>query len=235
MSKPASSLRDDFEIRPTRIGKRVSELYIDPLTAHRLIESLASARERGLTHFSLLHMISDTVEMRPLLSIRKGDMEFLNQVILEEEKSLGRAPDPWSFEYDIFLKAVKTASMLRAWSDEAGEDRILEKFNVTPGELRARLSNADWLLYSTQELGLLLNYMDMLKDIRKSRLRLKYGIGEELLPFVRLKGIGRVKARKMYSSGIKRMADLRKVPLESLERIVGAQTAKNIKAQLGEA
>lgn len=233
--RPASTMVQDFDIKPTRVGKRVSELYIDPLTANRIIENMGTARGRGLTHFSLLHIISDTVEMRPLLSIRKGDMDFINEVILKEERHLGRAPDPWSFEYDIFLKAVKTASMLNAWSEESGEDYILEKFSVTPGELRARLERADWLLYSAQELGLLLSYMDILKDIRKTRLRIKYGIREELLPFVRIKGIGRARARKLFNSGLKKISDLRKVPLQSLERVVGPHTARSIKEQLGEA
>ena len=77
--------------------------------------------------------------------------------------------------------------------------------------------------------------MPILKDIRKSRLRVKYGIREELMPFVKLKNIGRVKARKMFSAGIKTMAELRKVSPENLGKVVGPQTAKSIKVQLGEA
>lgn len=227
---------DDSPLKATRIGRRVSELYIDPVTANRLIEKLGRLKDSGLTHFGLLQLVSDTAEMRPLLNIRKGDMEYINEVILKEEKSLAEPPpDPWRFEYDIFLKSVKTAAFFQDWTDEWGEAYLLEKFNVTPGELRARLERVDWLLYSAQELALLLNYMPILKDIRKSRLRVKYGIREELMPFVKLKNIGRVKARKMFSAGIKTMAELRKVSPENLGKAVGPQTAKSIKVQLGEA
>ena len=109
------------------------------------------------------------------------------------------------------------------------EPEVREKFGVTPGELRVRLNNADWLLYATQELALLLNYMDLLKGIKKTRLRVKYGVGKELLPLVKLKGIGRVRARQHYNSNLKSLDSLRKVSLTSLERIIGPKTAKQVK------
>jgi len=59
-------------------------------------------------------------------------------------------------------------------------------------------------------------------------------VREELLPLIRLKGIGRVRARRLFDSGIKGLAQLRKIPLESLARIVGKGTAESIKEQLGE-
>jgi helicase len=83
-----------------------------------------------------------------------------------------------------------------------------------------------------QELGLLLGHMDILKDIRKTRIRVKHGVREELLPLVRLKGIGRVRARMLFSANLKTLEDLRKVPQASLERIIGPRVAKQIKEQL---
>jgi helicase len=115
-----------------------------------------------------------------------------------------------------------------------GEDKILEDLGVTPGELRARLDIADWLLYSAQELALLLGLMPLLKPIRKARLRIKYGVKEELLPLVRLRGIGRARARKLYASNVKGLADLREIPLQRLSEIIGDKTAGQVKEQLGE-
>ena len=231
--RSAASLEEDIGLEPTRIGKRVSELYIDPITANQFIKSLEIARERKAGHFAYLQVMSNTLEMSPQLAVRKGDMEAVNDILNREEKVLvQRPPSPWDIEYDDYVRSVRTAMLFQAWMDEAGEDAILEGFRVTPGELRVRLSNADWLLYSMQELGLLMGHMDILRDLRKLRLRVKHGIREELLPLVKLKGIGRVRARTLYSSGLKGLEDLRRIPQPSLERIIGVKVAKQIKEQL---
>jgi helicase len=232
--KKASDIVSVYEkLKPTKIGKRVSELYIDPLTANYIIKSIEIMSNRHINDFGLLNIICRCLEMRPLPSINKKDFEYIDDVINMEEKNLINIPREWDIEYDDFIRSIKLACVLQSWIEEMGEDKILDDFNITPGELRARLDNGDWLLYSMQELALLMGKMKILKNIRKLRLRLKYGIKEELLPFVKLKGIGRVKARTIYNSGIKSLAELRKVPLDSLERIVGPKTARNIKKQLG--
>jgi helicase len=221
------------ELKPTKIGKRVSELYIDPLTAHHLIKSMKLAEERSTNSFGVMHMISQTVEMFPLLGIRKADMQRINELLADCEPFLmEKPPNPWDIEYDDYIRSIKTAWLFQEWADEAGEDAILDYFGVTPGELRVRLSNADWLLYSSHELALLLDLRNTLKEIRKTRLRIKYGIREELLPLVVLKVVGRARARILYSHGLKRLDDLRKVPLESLERVIGPKVAREIKNQL---
>ncbi|MFH1445220.1 MAG: DEAD/DEAH box helicase [Nanoarchaeota archaeon] len=231
----ASMITQGEELKPTRIGKRVSELYIDPMTANHLIEKLQYADKKGTSDFGILQLISNTVEMKPLLSMKKGDMEMINDIIVKEESSLtDRMPTPWDIEYDDFLCSIKTAAMFKAWIEEAGENKIHEAFAVTPGELHARLSNSDWLLYSAQELALLLGLKDVIKDIRKLRIRVKNGIKEELLPLVRLKGIGRVRARTLYNFGITSVDALRKSPQERVAKLVGEKMAQSIKEQLGE-
>jgi len=220
---------DDSSLKATLIGRRVSELYIDPLTADFIIKCFSRLNEP--TFFTILHMIANCNEMKPSLSLRKKDFESL-EALLPEESLAVKAPNEWDLEYEDFLRSIKMASMLRGWASEKGEDYLLENFNVAPGELRARLDRADWMLYATQELGLLLGRKELLKDVRKTRLRVKYGIMEELLPFIKLKGVGRVRARRLYGSGIKSLATLRKTSQQQLARIVGPATADSIKKQL---
>jgi replicative superfamily II helicase len=43
-----------------------------------------------------------------------------------------------------------------------------------------------------------------------------------------------VRARRLYNAGLKTILDLKKIPLSSLERIVGTKVAAVIKKQLGE-
>jgi len=108
----------------------------------------------------------------------------------------------------------------------------LEWYRITPGELYSRLQIADWLLYALGELALILKLKEKLKVLKKLRVRMKYGVKEELLPLVKLEGIGRVRARKLYNSGINSIKKLREVPLESLSRLIGVKTAKKIKEQV---
>src|SRR3989338_5793083 len=66
---------NDKRINATNMGKRVAELYLDPLTAYFFITCLRNASDRRINEFSFLQMISHTLEMRPLLrvSIREGN------------------------------------------------------------------------------------------------------------------------------------------------------------------
>jgi helicase len=171
--------------------------------------------------------------MRPPLSIRTGEFsEIEDEIAKREDQLLQEIPDESELEFDEFLKTIKTALMFESWIDEDTEDQILTKFKVAPGEFYGRREIANWLVYSLQELALLLGRKDILIDIRKLRIRLQYGIKEELLPLVRLKQVGRIRARKMFDAGIKSLSELRKVSTERLSHVVGPSVAKIIKDQL---
>lgn len=240
--RSASSLasKGDEEIKPTRIGKRVAELYIDPLTANHIIGCLGKmVKEKKTTNISILHVISQCLEMRPWLNIRKKDLEredgsdsLIDFMLTYNDRLIGEIPHEWDVEYDGFLRSMKLAWMFSEWMDEAGEDALLENFGVTPGELRARLDMSDWLFYSMQELGMLLGMKDMVGHVRKARLRVKYGIKEELLPLIKLRNIGRVRARNLFNRGLRSLQSLRNAPITSLSQILGPGIAKDVKRQL---
>jgi len=226
--------KKDGKLHPTKIGKRVVELYLDPLTAHKFIDGLKYAKKK-IHDFGLLQIISNTVEMSPRLSVRSNEFAEINSLIAEREHTfLQNPPNQWDLEFDQFMDSVKTAMFFEAWTNEKTEDEILSAFKVAPGELNGRLQIADWLVYSIQELALLLGLKDQLKYIRKTRIRLKYGVREELLPLVRLKFIGRVRARKLFNANLKTLNDLRKISIQSLSKILGPNIAYGVKEQLGE-
>ncbi|UCD03046.1 MAG: DEAD/DEAH box helicase [Candidatus Aenigmatarchaeota archaeon] len=236
----ASSLagKADEVIKPTRIGRRVAELYIDPLSANHLLNSIETIeKEKKLTGLSILHALSGCVEM-PGVNIRKKDMEneegdtLMDFVLQFNQHFLGKIPNEWELEYDDFLREAKLVRLLNDWAEEKGEDILMEEFGVTPGELRARLEIADWLFYSVQELGILLNKHDMMNTIRKTRLRVKHGIKEELLPLVKLKNVGRARARKLFNNGYRSIEKLRRAPVTSITNLLGPGIAKDIKRQL---
>jgi helicase len=221
-------------LRPTLIGRRVSELYIDPLTAHHIITHLKKAKEISI--FPLLHMLCETAEMKPLASVKKAESEEIESVIMSEERRLLVAPPgQFSWEYEEFMRSIKTAMVFSDWADEKGEDSIFEERGISPGELHSRIERMDWMMYSAQELALLLGLKELLTPIRRSRLRVKHGIREELLPLIRLRGIGRARARKLWSSNMRSISELRKAPQSALENILGEKTAADVRQQLGSA
>jgi len=225
---------DDEKLKATLIGKRIAELYIDPLTAFYMITCMRNASDKKIESFSFLQMVSHTLEIRPLLKvglrehdrIQEAMLEFSN-LILEEEPSM------YEPEYEDFLNSVKTALMLNDWISEQDEEFLLEGYSIRPGELRGKIDIADWLLYSAEELAKMLHYQSIIKEIVKLRLRLKYGVKEELLPLVRLENIGRVRARILFRNRIRDIKELKEADLSTLSQLIGEKTAISVRKQLG--
>ncbi len=230
----ANELKDE-KLKPTLIGKRVAELYIDPLTAYFIISCLRNASDKRLDVFSFLQMISHTLEIRPLLKVGIREYDKIQEAMLElSDFLLENEPSMYEPEYEDFLNSIKTALMFKDWTNEQDEEFLLEQYNIRPGELKAKLELADWLLYASEEICKLLHYQSLIKEIVKLRLRLKYGVKEELLPLVRLENIGRVRARILFRNRIKDIKDLRNIDLSTLTQILGEKIALSVKKQLGQ-
>lgn len=230
----AKALAEENKLSATKIGKRVAELYIDPLTAHNMIIALERAANVQVSEFSFLHLVSSCLELRPLLRVKTSEYDTIQQKLAELESDLIE-PEPSLYDpdYDSFLDAVKTAFFFADWMDERDEEELLEHYNIRPGEIRVKLDLADWLLYAAEELARLMKKHMMIKEIIKTRLRLRYGVKEELLPLLKLEGIGRVRARKLFNNKIKDIGDVKAADLMKLVQIVGKNTAISIKKQVG--
>jgi helicase len=228
-----------IQVRATRLGKRVSQLYVDPLTAHSLIEKLKRAEalqsQGKLNTFSYLQMISHTLEMRPLLRIKANEHDTIQEFLLEHyEQLLEKEPTEFDLHYHEFMASIKTTLFFSRWINEESEDVLLENMGIRPGEIRYKIESADWLLYATEEISDILGYRERVKDLRRLRVRIKHGIKEELLTFMKLKGVGRIRARKLYSNGIKDLRDLKRIDTASLRLLVGTKLAMRLKEQIGE-
>lgn len=224
------SADEDERITATEIGRRVSELYLDPLTAHQLIEGLARTKP-NTPLFSFAQLISFTLEMRPLLRVKAREQENIEQALVSQTLLVDE-PSIYYDEYEDFINSVKTALFFGEWADEKDEEYLLEKYTVRPGEIRGKLEVADWLLYASYELARMMKMQPLLKEIVKARIRLRYGVKEELLPLLRLKGIGRVRARKMHNNKIKTINDVKKADISTLRSILGEKVAIETKKQV---
>ncbi len=191
----------------TGIGKRVSELYIDPYSAKKIIDKLST---RDMGELGWLYLIADTYELWPYVSARSREEEKLLEDAQIHEDELGFSVyEAYDSDYN-FLSKFKTALMLRDWINEKTEEEILERYNIAPGILRGYVSNAEWIAYATGELAKLLRAKDKETQARKIQRRIKYGVREELLPLVVIRGIGRIRARRLYNIGIRNIADIKR-------------------------
>ncbi len=216
------------EFSPTRLGSRVASLYIDPETGHAFHEF---ARHPKIGEFPVLFLIASSVELYPYLPVtRREEMDLL--VEAEERKE----ELPISFEAALddihFLNKFKLALLLEKWVNEADEEEILKDFGVSPGILRGILTISEWLAYSLSEIARLTGSGTLSIYAKKMEERIRHGVKEELLPLVQLKGIGRKRARKLYSGGITSPEKIKKTDPVELARILGPKVALNILQQL---
>jgi helicase len=175
-------------------------------------------------------MICNTQEMKPFVKATEeaNDLFFTYAGLAE---GTGANPEGGSFSYYDPVKPLSTALMLRDWIGEIGERDVVKRYNTTPGSLFAKLNNADWLLYASTELAKLLR-MNVMR-LLEVRMRAKYGIRKELLDLVRLEQVGRVRARAMYDSGIRRVSDLRTEGARAkVVSMFGKETAGKILSQV---
>ncbi len=223
-------------LRATDFGRRVSELYIDPITAVVMRDGL----KRGaldVTDFTWLHLICHTPDMRPTLRPRRNDLELVESYFEDhrDEFAIPLSQTQDYIDYEDFLGEVKTAMVLEAWIKEVSENDLLERYNAQPGDRYTAVTNAEWLLYSAHELANILGMLEPRLHLRKLRDRVKYGVTEKLLPLVRLKGIGRVRAQVLYNSGLTSIAKLKHADLGQLTALplIGPRIAQTIKEQIG--
>ncbi|MBU0459553.1 MAG: hypothetical protein KJ771_01985, partial [Nanoarchaeota archaeon] len=180
-------------------------------------------------------MITHTLEMRPLLRIKVKQQEYIQeQLVKNYDLLLEKEPSAFDLEYNEFMNSIKTTLFFESWIDEKDEDYLMETYDIRPGEIRVKLEIADWLLYACAELSKILDYKEVSKELRKLRIRIKHGAKEDLLHLLKLKGIGRIRARKLVTQGLKDLGDVKKIDLASLSQIIGKAIAGSVKQQLGE-
>jgi len=236
---------EEDEFKATTTGKRVSELYIDPDSAYSMIEGLEKAKnlkeseDRATKPVSYLFMLSRTTEMQPSPRVKDEEYSEIEQALMDAGKYLLEpVPEEWDMQYDSFIEDMKNSLMMRGWISEMDEEKIMDKYNIAPGGLRAKMQNADWLIYGAKELvrtkEIDTENKDLDKELEKLRLRIQHGIKEELLNLITYDQIGRVRARKLYDHGIRDQEDIREVSFEKLKKLIGTKTGKKLKKQVGQ-
>ena len=227
----AERFGNDVGILP--FGKRVSDLYIDPESAvilREAVEKMTDATEE----FPILVAAAMTPDVLGLYP-KKKDEERL--AAMEEEwtgKFLIDPPDYNDYQYEYFMGDLKTAALIMEWISETDEDTITESFGIGPGDIRSRVDMMDWLLYAMSEIAVIYR-PEYVRILRNLIIRVRYGIGKELMELVSLKGVGRARARILYDRGIRSINDVARTDVNELGSIrgIGQALAKKMKEQTG--
>ena len=236
MNATISSLKDmgfieasEKRISATPLGHRTAELYLDPLSAFSIVDALKRQKRADLSY---LYVISNAGEFRPLIAVPRQKEGDLWERLQEDKGKIPVNVDSEMFADNDLLSKYWTSLMLNDWVSEVREQSIVEDYKVQPGILRAKLKNADWLAYSSLELAKLLSLEGHYAPLSKMRRRLQSGIKEELIPLCELRGIGRVRARRLWNAGVKGIADVKRTDVSDLGKILGEKVAVGVKRQL---
>ncbi|MHA2104521.1 MAG: DEAD/DEAH box helicase [Candidatus Hodarchaeales archaeon] len=238
-------IKEKIEI--TSIGKRTALLYIDPLSARRLLDGIVNAvnQRNEDSYFPFLHLFCTVPDIRRL-RLRNKDWEKVEQILEDNlDNFFVSIPSRVGILFERFLTEIFTAEILRLWIEEEDMAKILNFGNIEVGDLHRIVELGNWISYSTKELLKELKksikykmayniyfskinehsneeIAEKLQDINKRleniEIRLKYGIKSDLVELVQIKHVGRVRARILAQAGIT-IKDLPMISAEKLEKM----------------
>ncbi len=224
--------RDGNTLTATMLGKRTSDLYIDPLSALRLRVSLDSRPDLAEPPaFAVLEAIAGCPEVYPLY-MRKNDYDWVQAQYYAGYENRLTPEDP---DLEQSLSWTKTATLLADWIDETRQEDLEAKFQIGPGDVRLRVDASGWLLHAYAEFARAFR-PTWHKAILSLGKRVEHGVREDALAILALDGVGRVRARTLLAAGFRSPADLRGVPLERLAGLpgFGPELARRLLRQVGD-
>ena len=212
----------------TNFGTLVSKLYIDPRSAALIVSAL---REKdNYSDLGLLQVICSTPDM-PKLYVRNSDIAALSRMIEDH------AEDLWVFLPDeeesaeAYYRSLKTAMLLSDWTDELSDTKICERYSVGPGDIYGMVESVTWLLHASTELSRMFATACHTK-VHEYEICMKNGSRRELLPLIRLRGIGRVRARRLFNSRMTTPEEILAHGIEEVTKLLGRSVAEQIFDQI---
>ncbi len=225
--------RDGDRIRPLAFGKRVSDLYIDPMSAVILRDAVNKIKDET-DEFLILHAVASTPDVLGLYP-KKSDEGRLGAIAeMYDGQFLSEPPDSSDYAYEYFFQDLKVAALAMDWIAEIDEEAITNEMGIGPGDIRARIDMLDWILYGMSEIAYIFR-PEVVKRIKPLLVRVRYGVKAELMELVSFRGVGRARARILYNAGIRTKSDIIDVDVNKLANLprIGYVLAKRLKEQVG--
>ena len=225
---------DGDSVRVTSFGKRVSDLYIDPISASILKHAVMNIEDDtdNLAILLVAAMTPDVLGLYP----KKSDNEMLDAALQKLDDNNLWLVDPYDLrDYDPeFLNSdLKVALLIEEWIEETNEETICNNMGIGPGDIRSKVDMMDWIIYAMSEIAYIFN-PSAIKSIRPLMTRIRYGVKEELIELVSFRGVGRNRARILFNKGIRTKADVVAISEEELASIpgIGHVLASKMKEQV---
>lgn len=209
----------------TKLGRRTSLLYIDPVTATAFLDAVRDAT-RDVHTLGFLCLVTGCGEFYPTFGLRNKDYDQVQALIDGHAEQM---LEPLSV-HDV----SRSLLALHAWISESSELTISDTLGIESGDMHRLVESADRLLYCLGEISKIADKTELLEEINTLRTRVANGIREELVGLVRIKGIGRVRARALYKNKIRTLDDLSGVTAKRLAEVdkIGPVLANKIKYEL---
>ncbi len=212
----------------SEFGTLVSKLYIDPRSAAMIVSTL---REREIySDLGLLQVICSTPDM-PKLYVRNTDIAALSRMIDDHGEELWLTLPHDEEAAEAYYRALKTAMLLSDWTDEISDTKICERYSVGPGDIYGMVESVTWLLHGSAELARMFASA-FHTNVREYEICMKNGTRRELLPLIRLRGIGRVRARRLFNNGMTTPDEILARGSEEVTKLLGVGVAEQIFDQL---
>ena len=212
---------DAMMYEATMMGERVTQMYLDPLSASQLRTGLRRAVRRlvrqnaPVTEFSLLQLATTTPDFSSLWA-KNSDMEANSLLWLKTNTVQEELLTDITLE-ERLLGYVKSAWMLEKWIEEETLRDIETDLDVSPGDVNHRVDLMGWLLSAARQVLLTddvfseehlpeIDQLSMIIDVLRQRIR--HGCKPDLLNLVNIKHVGRSRARELSKFGLRTPRDV---------------------------
>lgn len=212
---------DAMMYEATMMGERVTQMYLDPLSASQLRTGLRRAVRRlvrqnaPVTEFSLLQLATTTPDFSSLWA-KNSDMEANSLLWLKTNTVHEELLTDVTLE-ERLLGYVKSAWMLEKWIEEETLRDIETDLDVSPGDVNHRVDLMGWLLSAARQVLLTddvfseehlpeIDQLSMIIDVLRQRIR--HGCKPDLLNLVNIKHVGRSRARELSKFGLRTPRDV---------------------------
>jgi helicase len=219
----------------TDFGKRVSILYIDPVTGVQFRDNVRRAGPGRSYTSGLLHLVASSPDFEPKFPLRSKDYDQAMAFMEEHSSEMLERHSTRAFaDYDRALQDMRSVMALHGWIDEWREEQLLTRLGVEPGDMHRAVDNAEWLLHALVELSKLFKAPEMVRQADLLRRRVASGVSEELVELTTIQGVGRVRARALYTAGFRTLEDLEEAPADKIALVdkIGTGVARKIKEQV---
>jgi helicase len=234
----------------TAMGERVTQLYLDPLSASILRTGLRRAVRRlvrqdaPVSDFGLLHLAVATPDFASLWA-KTADMEANSATWLKANATENELLIEPGYA-EAMLSDIKSAWMVEEWTEETTLRELEKSLDVLPGDVHHRVDLMGWLLSGAQHVVLTDDVFaeehmgivsQLVQQVSVLQQRVRHGCKADLLQLVNIRHVGRQRARDLAALGLREPGDVLNMSTSMRQKVLslrgwGPLLLDNIEAEI---